>query len=90
MLYHLLPPLSETEKVALDAGNPWWDAELFTGRPATPKSWPLGASPGSTGARWVLSGGRVKTRRVGVDRGCAPVWELRKPGCRPQVCVRQR
>ena len=28
-----LPPLSETEKVALDAGNPWWDAELFTGRP---------------------------------------------------------
>lgn len=29
----VLPPLSETEKVALDAGNPWWDAELFTGRP---------------------------------------------------------
>ncbi|HEX7029897.1 MAG TPA: acyl-CoA dehydrogenase [Gammaproteobacteria bacterium] len=29
----VLPPLSETEKVALDAGNPWWDAELFTGKP---------------------------------------------------------
>ncbi|HEX6928874.1 MAG TPA: acyl-CoA dehydrogenase [Gammaproteobacteria bacterium] len=29
----VLPPLSETEKVALDAGNPWWDAELFSGKP---------------------------------------------------------
>lgn len=29
----VLPPLSETEQVALDAGNTWWDAELFTGRP---------------------------------------------------------
>lgn len=29
----VLPPLSETEKVALDSGNTWWDAELFTGRP---------------------------------------------------------
>src|SRR5690606_38673441 len=29
----VLPPLSETEQVALDAGNTWRDAELFTGRP---------------------------------------------------------
>lgn len=29
----VLPPLSDTEQVALDAGNTWWDAELFTGRP---------------------------------------------------------
>jgi acyl-CoA dehydrogenase len=29
----VLPPLSETEQIALDAGNTWWDAELFTGKP---------------------------------------------------------
>ena len=28
-----LPPMSQTEREALEAGNTWWDAELFTGRP---------------------------------------------------------
>ncbi|MEJ2515321.1 MAG: acyl-CoA dehydrogenase [Gammaproteobacteria bacterium] len=30
----VLPPMSATEKEAIDAGTVWWDAELFTGRPA--------------------------------------------------------
>jgi acyl-CoA dehydrogenase len=29
----LLPPMSQTEEEAIDAGSVWWDAELFTGRP---------------------------------------------------------
>ena len=29
----VLPPLSQTEQEALDAGTVWWDAELFSGRP---------------------------------------------------------
>src|SRR5690606_20283719 len=29
----VLPPLSPTEQIALDAGDTWWDADLFTGRP---------------------------------------------------------
>lgn len=29
----VLPPLSDTERQALDAGTVWWDAELFGGRP---------------------------------------------------------
>ncbi len=29
----VLPPLSVTEQIALDAGNTWWDADLFSGRP---------------------------------------------------------
>ncbi len=29
----MLPVMSETEKVALDAGTVWWDAELFSGEP---------------------------------------------------------
>ena len=33
MYRKLLPPISETERAALDAGNTWWDAELFSGKP---------------------------------------------------------
>ena len=29
----VLPPMSATEKDAIDAGTVWWDAELFSGRP---------------------------------------------------------
>ena len=29
----VLPPLSQTEKEALEAGSTWWDAELFSGTP---------------------------------------------------------
>ena len=29
----VLPPMSQTEREALEAGTVWWDAELFTGRP---------------------------------------------------------
>ncbi len=28
-----LPPMSETERSAMEAGNVWWDAELFQGEP---------------------------------------------------------
>ncbi|CAM2770600.1 acyl-CoA dehydrogenase FadE [Vibrio rarus] len=29
----MLPPMSQTEKEALDAGTTWWEAELFQGKP---------------------------------------------------------
>jgi len=29
----VMPPMSATERAALDAGSTWWDAELFSGRP---------------------------------------------------------
>jgi acyl-CoA dehydrogenase len=32
-----LSPMSETERVALDAGTVWWDGELFSGDPDWPK-----------------------------------------------------
>ncbi|WP_245549337.1 hypothetical protein [Methylomicrobium album] len=28
-----LPPMSQTEREALEAGTVWWDAELFSGKP---------------------------------------------------------
>ncbi len=33
MAQHALPPLSDTEREAIEAGDVWWDAELFTGNP---------------------------------------------------------
>jgi acyl-CoA dehydrogenase len=30
---HLLPPISRTEREALEAGTVWWDGELFSGKP---------------------------------------------------------
>lgn len=32
-LAKLLPPMSVTEREALEAGNAWWDRELFSGKP---------------------------------------------------------
>src|SRR5919108_4693050 len=28
-----MPPISETEREAIDAGTVWWDGELFSGNP---------------------------------------------------------
>ena len=33
LLRKSLPPMSQTEKEALDAGTVWWDGELFSGKP---------------------------------------------------------
>ena len=30
---HIMPPMSQTEREALEAGSVWWDGELFSGRP---------------------------------------------------------
>ncbi|MCG3863616.1 MULTISPECIES: acyl-CoA dehydrogenase [unclassified Photobacterium] len=33
MFKKVLPPLSETEREAMEAGSVWWDGELFSGQP---------------------------------------------------------
>ncbi|MFN0057020.1 MAG: acyl-CoA dehydrogenase [Planctomycetota bacterium] len=33
VLAKVMPQISETERIALEAGTVWWDAELFSGRP---------------------------------------------------------
>lgn len=33
MFKKILPPLSDTEREAMEAGDVWWDGELFTGKP---------------------------------------------------------
>ena len=34
LLRRAMPAMSQTEREALEAGTVWWDAELFSGRPA--------------------------------------------------------
>jgi acyl-CoA dehydrogenase len=36
-LKKMMPPMSDTEREALDAGTTWWEKELFSGRP----DWPV-------------------------------------------------
>src|SRR5574337_399696 len=33
----LLPPIGETERIAIEAGDTWWDADLFSGNPSWKK-----------------------------------------------------
>lgn len=33
LIKETLPPMSDTEKEALDSGDTWWEGELFSGRP---------------------------------------------------------
>ena len=33
MVKRTMPPISQTERDAIDAGTVWWDAELFSGKP---------------------------------------------------------
>jgi len=33
MVRKILPPISQTEKEAIDAGSVWWDGEIFSGKP---------------------------------------------------------
>lgn len=33
MFKKVLPPLSDTEREAMEAGSVWWDGELFGGNP---------------------------------------------------------
>lgn len=33
LIRHILPPISGTEREALDAGTTWWETDLFSGKP---------------------------------------------------------
>ena len=76
---HVLPTLSETEREAIEAGDVWWDADLFTGNPDWSKllAVPAGAAerrgagvPRRPGRR-TLPHGRRLADQLGVARPAA-------------------
>ncbi len=82
----MLPPLSETEREALEAGTVGWDGELFSGRPDWHKLLSL-PTPHLTAAEQAFLDGPVETlcrmlddwRIVEQDRDLPPeVWHFLK------------
>src|SRR6202163_4901310 len=71
----VLPPMSDTEREALEAGDVWWDADLFTGNPDWSKL--LGYAPAT------LTAEEQAFLNGPVDQLCAMLdewkinWELR-------------
>ena len=51
-----LPSISDTERVALEAGTVWWDAELFSGRPDWSKLFDFTLTPLTERERAFLDG----------------------------------
>ena len=66
----VLPPMSKTEKAAIDAGTTWWDAEVFSGKPDWHKLLQIPAA-GLTDAEQAFLDGPV-------DELCAMLddWEI--------------
>ena len=52
----VLPRLGETERIALDAGTVWWDADLFAGIPPWQKLLDFQVKPPSTEELAFLNG----------------------------------
>jgi len=68
----ILPRLSETERIALEAGSVWWDGELFSGRPRWPRLFDFAPKSLSDQEREFLNGP--------VTELCARLddWEIRQ------------
>ena len=65
----VLPPMSDTEREALEAGSVWWEAELFRGNPPLAKTSGYSrraVERGGTGvSRWPGRGVVPDARRLG-------------------------
>jgi acyl-CoA dehydrogenase len=75
----IMPKLGDTERIALEAGTVWWDADLFSGRPEWQKlldTKVAAAAPGGTGvperARWRSSAPGSTTGRSTRSATCRP------------------
>ena len=82
----LLPSMSDTEKEALEAGNAWWDGELFSGMPDWDKLMSYPAPKLSDEEQAFLDGpcetlcGMLDDWEISHERGDLPpeVWEYIK------------
>ena len=70
-----LPTMSDTEREALEAGDVWWDADLFTGNPDWSKL--LAVAPAAlTAEEQAFLDGPVETLCAMLDEWTI-TWELR-------------
>ncbi|MEN6539105.1 MAG: acyl-CoA dehydrogenase, partial [Mizugakiibacter sp.] len=85
LMARVLPRLGETERIALEAGTVWWDAELFSGAPRWQKLLDFRCKPLGEREQAFLDGPvaelcrRLDDWQVEQDRDLpADVWELLK------------
>ncbi len=74
----LLPPISDTEQAAIDAGTVWWDAELFSGKPDWRKLRDFPTPALSEEEKAFLDGPTEKLCAMLSD------WEIRRGGDLPE------
>jgi acyl-CoA dehydrogenase len=81
----VLPRLGDTERIALDAGTVWWDAELFSGRPDWNKLLAFAPAPLTADEQAFLDGpvqelcAMLDDWQINQDRDLSPqVWEFIK------------
>src|SRR3546814_15485705 len=71
-----MPGLSDTEREAIEAGDVWWDADLFTGDPDWNKLLAVPQATLTEAEQQFLDGPRSEERRVGKECGstCRSRW----------------
>ncbi len=72
----LLPPIGETERIALEAGTVWWDKELFSGDPDWKKMMAFKVQPLSTEEQIFLDGPVEKLCSMANDWEINQRWDL--------------
>jgi acyl-CoA dehydrogenase len=76
MLKQMLPKMSETERVALEAGTTWWDAELFSGAPDFSRILQFDPTPLSPDERAFLDGPCTELCRLLDDHAIRAAGDL--------------
>ena len=76
----ILPQMSETERIAIEAGTVWWEAEFFTGKPNWKRLLRFDVQALSPKERAFLDGPCEELC------GMASDWEITRAGDLPQDC----
>lgn len=72
----ILPPIGETERIALEAGTVWWDRELFSGNPDWKKMLAFKIQPLSQEEKTFLDGPVQKLCEMSNDWEIQKQWDL--------------
>lgn len=72
----VLPPIGETERIALEAGTVWWDKELFSGNPNWKEMMDFKIQPLSEEEKQFLDGPVEKLCEMGNDWEINQKWDL--------------
>ena len=72
----VLPPIGETERIALEAGTVWWDKELFSGNPNWKKMMDFKIAPLSEEEKAFLDGPVEQLCKMANDWEINKQWDL--------------